>query len=79
MGRVRPTLFRLRAAVVSCGNSRELWGAAGSLPFDMRFQHPGDPYHDVGDFEQLRARGIYNVTDYTGMYALAALEPGRQQ
>ena len=39
----------------------------------------GDPYHDVGDFEQLRARGIYNVTDYTGMYALAALEPGRQQ
>ena len=29
---------------------------AGSVPFAMRDEHPGDPYHDLGDFEQERAR-----------------------
>ena len=54
---------------------------AGSIPFEMRFQHAGDPYHDIGDYEQLIARPMYRAANYTQMYALAALGGGggRQQ
>jgi hypothetical protein len=52
---------------------------AGSLPFDMRTALPGDPFHDLGDYEQQRARPIYDACNYTCMYALAGLEAGRQQ
>eukprot|EP01043_Picozoa_sp_COSAG02_P020764 COSAG02_NODE_1032_length_15073_cov_6.097970_2_plen_125_part_00 len=38
-----------------------------------------DPFHDIGDYEQQRARPIYDVCNYTCMYALAGLDPGRQQ
>ena len=40
---------------------------AGSLPFAMRTAHKGDPYHDLGDYEQLRARKIYDACNYTCM------------
>ena len=52
---------------------------AGSIPFAMRTRHAGDPYHDLGDYEQLVARPMYAVCDYKCMYALAALERGRNQ
>ena len=32
-----------------------------------------------GDYEQLQARPIYKICDYTCMYVLAALEAGRAQ
>eukprot|EP00035_Acanthoeca_spectabilis_P007183 m.133454 g.133454 ORF g.133454 m.133454 type:complete len:444 (-) comp13837_c0_seq1:1123-2454(-) len=52
---------------------------AGSLPFFMRTEHPGDPYHDLGDFEQSVDRPVYSACNYTCMYVLAGLEQERQQ
>lgn len=49
---------------------------AGSLPFAMR---TNSPWHDGGDFEQQRARAIYDACDYECMYTLASLEEGRMQ
>jgi hypothetical protein len=40
---------------------------AGSLPFDMRTAQAGDPWHDMGDYEQLRERPIYKSCNYTCM------------
>ena len=48
---------------------------AGSIPFSLRM----DQYHDGGDYEQQRARPIYEQCDYECMYTLAALEEGRMQ
>ena len=52
---------------------------AGSIPFAMRTQNKGDPFHDIGDYEQLQARPMYSVANYTAMYVLAGLEAERQQ
>ena len=52
---------------------------AGSLPFAVRHEKPGDPYHDDGDWEQSADRPIYKQCDYECMYTLAGLEPGRVQ
>ena len=47
---------------------------AGSLPFAMRTAHAGDPYHDLGYYEQQRARPIYDACNYTCMSLLRTVQ-----
>lgn len=50
---------------------------AGSVPFALKIGAYGGS--DKGDYEQLAARPIYSVCNYTCMYVLAGLEPERVQ
>ena len=50
---------------------------AGSIPFEMKVGPYGSS--DKGDYEQLAARPIYSVCNYTCMYVLAGADSGRAQ
>ena len=47
---------------------------AGSLPFDLRTEA-----RDVGDFEQMRDRPVYEIALYVDLYVLGALGWNRRQ
>ena len=61
--------FEIRGTTVASAIDKRVglsFPVAGSIPFGLR----SDAFHDGGDYEQHKARPIYEQCDYECMYLL---------